>query len=343
MKVALLISGGVDSSVALALLKKEGIDVHAFYLKMWLEDELAYLGECPWKEDVAYAEKVCRMFDVPFEIIPIQREYFERVVLYTLEELRAGRTPSPDIMCNNYIKFGLFWEKVGDEFTAIATGHYAQTHDGALFTSKDEIKDQTYFLAHLNKAQMARAIFPIGHLTKREVRAKARTFNLPNKDRRDSQGICFLGKLKYADFVKHYLGENEGDLIEVESGKKVGSHRGYWFYTIGQREGIGLSGGPWFVVKKNIARNAVFLSRSYREPAKVRDRFRIQKPHWIDEAPISGANLSTKIRHGPQRYPCVLREGEVTIIGNDQGFAPGQFSVFYQGERCLGAAKIVGE
>ncbi|PIQ78093.1 tRNA 2-thiouridine(34) synthase MnmA [Candidatus Peregrinibacteria bacterium CG11_big_fil_rev_8_21_14_0_20_46_8] len=353
MKIALLLSGGVDSSVSLRLLQEQGHEVHAFYLKMWLEDELSYLGECPWREDLQYAEAVCKQAGVPLTVVPIQREYFDRVVSYSLEELRAGRTPSPDVMCNNHIKFGLFLEKMsgselGADFEKVATGHYAQVReiDGAvhLYSAPDPIKDQTYFLAMLEQQKLQRALFPIGHLRKEEVRKLAEKFALPNKARHDSQGICFLGKLKYRDFVKHYLGEKKGDIIEFESGKKIAEHSGYWFYTLGQRSGIGLSGGPWYVVKKDIEKNIIYISNSYHDAdspksEKARDEFSIESPNWIAGVPQK-QNLEVKLRHGPHKYSCTLNGMHVKIEGQDQGIAPGQFAVFYDREECLGAARI---
>ena len=241
MKIAVLLSGGVDSSVALCLLKEEGHDLTAFYLKVWLEDELAYLGECPWEEDLELARAVCDRFDVPLEVRSLQKEYWDRVVQYTIDELRAGRTPSPDIFCNQRIKFGAFSDEIDASFERVATGHYARLEpaNGGVLLKKgvDPVKDQTYFLSHMFQEQLKRASFPIGALQKSDVRQRAAALHLPNQARRDSQGICFLGKIKYSEFVRHHLGEREGDIRELGSGKVLGTHRGYWFHTIGQRQG----------------------------------------------------------------------------------------------------------
>ncbi len=353
MKIAVLLSGGVDSSVALQLLKNEGHDVRAFYLKIWLEDELAYLGDCPWEEDLRYAQATCTQLNVPLSIIPLQKEYWDTVVAYTIAEVKAGRTPSPDIMCNQRVKFGFFLQKIDGSFDKIATGHYASLarHNGLwqLLKAKDPIKDQTYFLSALNQQQLSRLVFPIGTLLKTEVRALAQQYNLPTMARKDSQGICFLGKIKFSDFIRHHLGTQDGDLIEFETGQKLGTHEGFWYYTIGQRKGLGLSGGPWFVVSKDTQQNIVYISNRYYTPDKQRNQFAIAAAHWIaGTPPPPDTALEGKIRHGEHCYPCTIalnnaHEGVVTIQGNDQGLAPGQFAVFYANDVCLGSAVIAQE
>lgn len=351
MKIAVLVSGGVDSSVALRLLKEQGHDVTAFYLKIWLEDELAFLGECPWEEDLEIVRAVCAQAEVPLQVLSLQKEYWEAVVSYTIAEVRAGRTPNPDVMCNQQIKFGRFYDKIDASYEKVATGHYAQVEerDGTFFLKKsaDSFKDQTYFLAYLEQVQLSRALFPIGGYTKPEVRALAERFDLPNRHRKDSQGICFLGKIPFPEFIKHHLGEQKGDLIEWETGKKVGEHNGFWYYTIGQRQGLGLSGGPWFVVAKDIYKNRVIISRQYHAEDKVRDTFFVEQLHWISEYQPPGevVEWEVKVRHGETSYPATVRFGvastaTVKIQGSDQGFAPGQFTVFYDGEICLGSGTI---
>jgi tRNA (5-methylaminomethyl-2-thiouridylate)-methyltransferase len=279
MKVAVLVSGGVDSAVALRLLKEQGHDVTAYYLKIWLEDELAYLGDCPWEEDLSYVHAICEQADVPLKIINLQKEYHEKVVGYAIGEIKTGRTPNPDIFCNKLIKFGAFLDHIDARYDKIASGHYAQIkeQDGVfkLMRAPDPIKDQTYFLSSLTQDQLSRLMFPIGHLEKSEVRALANQYDLPNKDRKDSQGICFLGTIKFRDFIKHNVGTQKGDIIEVETGTKMGEHEGFWFYTIGQRSGIGLSGGPWYVVSKDTAQNIVYISRHYYAEDKKRDKLTI--------------------------------------------------------------------
>lgn len=347
MTIALLISGGVDSSVALAILRERGYNVKAYYLKIWLEEELSFLGDCPWEEDLQYINKVCKQFSTPLEIVPLQREYHNRVVSYTIAELKKGRTPSPDLFCNQRIKFGAFYEKIGHKYEKIATGHYATigTKNGSavLKTAPDPVKDQTYFLAHLSQNQIDQAMFPIGDYTKSEVRNLAHHHDLPNKNRKDSQGICFLGKIKFRDFTKYHLGDEPGDIIEIETGKKLGCHRGYWFHTIGQRKGLGLSGGPWYVVKKDVQNNIVYVSKNKNEEQESSSTFHVAGFNWI--TPPTSENLRVKIRHGKEFYHCKLTMeksdyGVVHIDKSDQGIAAGQFAVFYEGNICLGCATI---
>lgn len=355
MKIAVLTSGGVDSSVSLKLLKDQGHNVTAFYLKIWLEDELSFLGECPWEEDLKYVREICEKEKIPLKIVPLQKEYFKTVVAYTIAEVKAGRTPNPDIMCNNHIKFGLFFEKIKNlngkksgGFDKIATGHYAQVKEKAgryyLKKSPDKIKDQTYFLANLKQKQLSKLMFPIGHLAKSEVRELAEKYDLPNKLRKDSQGICFLGKLKYNDFIRHYLGEKKGDIIEYETDKKIGEHEGFWYYTVGQRKGIKLSGGPWFVVKKNIKKNLIYISKSYQ--SKKQNTLTVTKLNWFFGHAPSKKNLQIKLRHGEHTYNCkikLLPRGKFAVKLNkkDQGIAPGQFAAFYNKNICLGSGVIV--
>ena len=354
MKIAVLASGGVDSSLALQLLRDQGHDVTAFYLKIWLEEELSFLGQCPWKEDLSYVEKLCRRIDVPLRVVSLQKEYWDRVVSYTIASVKAGQTPNPDIFCNQRIKFGAFCDKIDKSFEKIATGHYARVSEAAGLTqleqTTDKIKDQTYFLSHLDQAQLARALFPIGHLTKEEVRELAHKYDLPSKDRKDSQGICFLGKIKFKEFIRHHVGVTYGDIVDRETGKKLGQHEGFWYHTIGQRRGLGLSGGPWYVTAKDTGKNIVYVSNKYYSTDfKVnafdnRNQFYVADCHWISGSAPTKKDICVKIRHGAQIYKCTLElkenNGIVRIDENDQGIAPGQFAVFYDGNTCLGCGMI---
>lgn len=349
MKIAVLLSGGVDSSVALHLLKEQGHDVTAFYLKIWLEDELSYLGSCPWEEDLSYARAVCEQLKVPLEVISLQKAYRERVVAYTINEIRKGRTPNPDILCNTCIKFGLFFDCIDASFEKVATGHYAQLQEinGKihLLRSPDPVKDQTYFLSYLKQAQLVRALFPIGHLRKDQVREYAKKYSLPTSERRDSQGICFLGKVRFNEFIKHYLGELPGALIEWETGKQLGEHKGFWYHTIGQRQGSGLAGGPWYVVTKDSVKNEVYVSRTYYDGNKKRDTFHVVQCNWISDIKPEKKELCVKMRHGKHMHDCIVtflsdHDVYVQLVENDQGIAPGQFAVFYDGDFCCGAGMI---
>lgn len=351
MRIAVLLSGGVDSSVALRLLQEEGHEVVAFYLKIWLEDELRHLGSCPWEEDLGYARAVCRDAGVPLTVLSLQREYHERVVAEAVEELAAGRTPSPDVLCNRRVKFGVFLdqlEALPGRFDKVASGHYARIgHDGRLYRlykGADPVKDQTYFLCRLDQRQLERALFPLGTYRKSEVRRLAHGWGLANRDRRDSQGICFLGKLPYDAFVESYLGRRPGEIREVGSGRVLGEHRGVWFHTIGQRRGLGLGGGPWYVVEKDVERNVVFVAHARETSRHRRDRFRVHFLHWIAGEPEKD-RLTVRLRHSPATAACRIRlqdgPAEVELAEADPGVAPGQTAVFYDGDLCLGGGTIL--
>ena len=348
MKIAVLLSGGVDSSVALKLLKDAGNEVTAFYLKIWLQDEFSFLGECPWEEDLNYVRDVCKKENVPLEILSLQTEYWESVVTYTISEIKEGRTPNPDIFCNSLIKFGQFYDKIDNSFEKVASGHYAKVEmlNGkyALKVSPDPVKDQTYFLSYLSQNQLGRAVFPLGELMKFQVRDLASEFDLPNKNRRDSQGICFLGQIKFNDFIKHHLGELKGDIIDFDTKKKLGVHNGYYYFTIGQRSGLGLSGGPWYVVEKNIQENLIYVSKENKSK-RDRDTFYVTNLNWILESKPEDEKLRVKIRHGKFYYDCRIDfEDEnllkVKLHKKDKGIASGQFAVFYHDNFCLGGGVI---
>jgi tRNA (5-methylaminomethyl-2-thiouridylate)-methyltransferase len=349
MKIAVLLSGGVDSSVALNLLQKEGHDITAFYLKIWLQDDFAFLGDCPWEDDLIFVRSVCKQLNIPLEILALQNEYWENVVAYTINEIKEGRTPNPDIFCNSLIKFGQFYDKIDSTFEKVATGHYANVvyDDGKYLLKKspDPVKDQTYFLAYLTQKQLSRALFPIGLYKKVEIRNLAHKFILPNMDRRDSQGICFLGKIKFNDFIRHHLGEIKGDILQFETGKKLGVHNGYYFYTIGQRSGLGLSGGPWYVVNKDIDNNLIYISKE-NVAKRAKDKFIAGNFNWIAGSAPEGSHFQVKIRHGASFFNCnlIFKEqniAEVQIDRPDQGIASGQFAVFYKGNICLGGGVIL--
>jgi len=366
MKIAVLLSGGVDSAVALSLLKEQGHDITAFYLKIWMEEELKFLSDCPWKEDLEYAEKICKDLCVPLEVIPMQKEYFENVVSYLVKEAKEGRTGNPDVFCNNFIKFGMFLDKIDSSFEKIASGHYANTVEinGKMHLKKapDKIKDQTYFLAYLKEEQLRRIVFPIGQMSKSEVREIAEKYNLANKNRKDSQGICFLGKIKFRDFIASYLGKKEGDIIDFDTNEKLGTHDGYWFYTLGQRKDIKLPNGPYFVVKKDIEKNQIFVSKNYFNEDKQRNSFTVSSLNIfsgsLETLTDKDKKIDVKIRHGEKIYPALITvvsakpqsdestqahptaNLKVEIPENDQGITAGQFAVFYEGDICLGSGII---
>ncbi len=349
MKIAVLTSGGVDSSVALSRLAEEGgHELTAYYLKIWLEDDMAFLGSCPWEEDLRYVREVCQRFDISLEVVPLQREYYQTVVATAVVELEAGRTPSPDILCNRLIKFGAFVDRVEDTFEYVASGHHARVdHSGALsrlLKGVDPVKDQTYFLSQMDQDQIARSLFPIGGMTKAEVRAEARRLNLPNSDRPDSQGICFLGRVPYDAFVEHHLGENPGVIRDLSTGDELGRHRGFWYHTIGQRRGLGLSGGPWYVVSKDCETNELLVVHADALGTHHVDRFQIPAPHWIASAPTKD-RLELRIRHAPNLVGCTVTVSDgggldVRMDEAEPGIAPGQYAVLYDGDECLGGGAI---
>lgn len=264
-KIAVLASGGVDSSAVVSILYDLGYRPTLFYIQIGMDKD--GFEDCSWEDDITMVQMLAKKYNLPLEIISLHDEYWEHVVQYTIDTVKQGLTPNPDMMCNKLIKFGVFNEKVGYQYDFIATGHYATTTyvNDVLYlsTAPDPVKDQTDFLAQINFTQVQKLLFPTGGLTKTEVRELATKAQLPSAQRKDSQGICFLGKINYNEFIERALGTKPGRIIEKETGKTIGTHKGYWFHTIGQRKGLGLSGGPWFVVKKDIKRNIILVSRGY--------------------------------------------------------------------------------
>ncbi len=337
MNVAALVSGGVDSSVVVHLLKEQGITPDIFYIRIGMEDEEGYIS-CPAEEDIELTQWIAKKYGCRFEEVDLHREYWDRVVSYTIDSVRRGLTPNPDVMCNRLIKFGAFDEVRGHGYDCIATGHYATTDilGGTTFlaTAKDPVKDQTDFLSQLEYRQIERLMFPIGHLMKSDVRAIAAQAALPSATRKDSQGICFLGKINYNDFIKRYLGEREGDIVGLETGRVLGKHRGYWFHTIGQRKGLYLGGGPWFVVRKDIEDNVLYVSQGYDPEAQYGRRIPLAGFRWLSGVNPGGEDIMFKIRHTPEFHPgrlTVNADGSALIESADriQGIAAGQYATVY--------------
>ena len=368
MTIAALVSGGVDSSVVVHLLKEQGYTPDIFYIRIGMEDEEGYI-DCPAEEDIEITQWIAKKYGCRFEEVNLHKEYWDNVVSYTIESVRKGLTPNPDVMCNKLIKFGAFEDKRGHDYDRIATGHYARTEqvdsgqwtvdsgatqDGGvqqgtdysspitfLATAKDPVKDQTDFLSQLSYKQIQKLMFPIGHLMKSEVRDIAHEAHLPSADRKDSQGICFLGKINYNDFIRRYLGEREGKIVELETGKVLGTHKGYWFHTIGQRKGLYLSGGPWFVVRKDIEENVLYVSQGYDPREQYGDRITLMGFRPL--APITltlPLEVKFKIRHPPEFHPgrlVQLPDGLVQIESEEliQGIAAGQYATIYDADAHL--------
>ena len=424
MNIAALLSGGVDSSVAVHLLCEQGYKPDLFYIKIGMNED-GY--SCPQEEDLEIVKAMAHRYGLKYDVVDLQHEYWDNVVSYTIDKVRRGFTPNPDVMCNRLIKFGAFDQKVGHLYDKTATGHYASLVQGKLelseellrnapreqarrgvkseelypifreanysslltphsslentevpqyflATTPDPVKDQTDFLAQLTGLQVSHSLFPIGTMEKGEVRRIAEEAKLPSAHRKDSQGICFLGKINYNEFIERFLGKKEGPIIELETGKILGTHQGFWFHTIGQRKGLYLSGGPWFVIKKDIEQNIIYVSRGYDPEAQKQDWLVIRDMHWITLDPFSlvanqsgAADNSSlfplhsslkepslrvlfKIRHVAELRSGILSfrpDGSYFLQMDEKtnGVAPGQFCVIYtpDGRICLGSGEIAWE
>ena len=359
-RIAVLLSGGVDSSVVVYEFARLGLHPDCFYIKIGPEENEEW--DCSSEEDLEMATAVAHKYGCKLEVIDCHKEYWNQVTTYTMDKVRAGLTPNPDVMCNRLIKFGAFDEKRGRDYDLIATGHYAQTEietvtetvNGKLSnrqikwlcTSPDPVKDQTDFLAQIYDWQLKKALFPIGHYVKDEVRQIAEREHLVNARRKDSQGICFLGKISYNDYIRRYLGEQPGDVIELETGKRIGEHKGLWFHTIGQRKGMGFGGGPWFVVKKDVAQNILYVSHGYDPETAYKQDFPVHDFHWLTTESMMDC-VTFKIRHTPEYHAATLewKSSQAFIVHSKEkihGVAPGQFCVIYDADhhRCLGSGEI---
>ncbi len=354
MKIAALISGGVDSGVAVHRLLEDGHDIHLFYIRIGMDNGE---GDCSAEEDIEMCRFIAARYNLPFDVVSLHEEYWENVMEYALRTVKEGLTPNPDIMCNKMIKFGYFERRWGKDFDKTATGHYATTTQIGdkvwLSTAVDPVKDQTDFLAQISYDQLSHLMFPIGDLPKSKVREIAIETRMPNAYRKDSQGICFLGKINYNDFIRRHLGEKKGSIIEIETGRKLGEHNGYWFHTIGQRKGLGLSGGPWYVVKKNVHDNVVFVSNGYDCEKQYGKVLHLDEMHFITENPwtekAESVEITFKNRHAPNFTPARLTrlsDSEYVIESTEkiQGIAPGQFGVIYDKDSklCYGSGIITG-
>lgn len=357
-KVFVAMSGGVDSSVSAALLKKAGYDVTGVFIKVWMPDWI----HCTWKEDRRDAMRVAAVLDIPFLTFDLEKEYKKEVVDYMISEYRSGRTPNPDVMCNQQIKFGSFFKKAkkaGANF--IATGHYAQIKkskdDFELYEGKDKNKDQSYFLWGLSQNELKHVLFPVGHLQKDTVRKLAHQFKLPNADKKDSQGLCFIGKIEMREFLNHFIKEKQGKVLD-EKGKVIGNHPGAFFFTIGQRHGFKINkktptDQPYYIVSKDVKRNLLVVSNR----TKIRERLAkkecfISNTNWINSDFLryieknTEGKLLARIRYRQEKQQCHLEKVnknkfKVIFDRPQEGLAAGQSLVLYDKERCLGGGIIM--
>lgn len=344
-KVYVGMSGGVDSSVTAALLQQQGHEVTGVYMKNWTQDLPGM--KCPWADDLADAKRVAVQLGIDFKVFDFQQEYRQRVVDYMIAEYQAGRTPNPDIMCNQEIKFKLFLQTaLEDGAEMIATGHYARVKEGQLLMGLDQNKDQTYFLYRVTEDALRHTFFPVGELTKPEVRQKAETFGLVTAAKKDSQGICFVGEVGIKDFLQQYVTSEPGDIIDTASHKIVGQHEGAIFYTIGQRHGLGVGGGlPYYVVGKDMARNQVFVTTNLNDGNLWHTQFSLQQLHWINDAPQEGKTYQVRSRYRARLTNCQLvfkadDEVEVQLHDPERAITPGQSAVIYDGERVVGGGIV---
>lgn len=347
-KVYVGMSGGVDSSVTAALLKEQGYDVTGVYMKNWTQDLPGMI--CPWKQDYQDAKRVATQLDIPFKVFDFQKEYRQKVVDYMIEEYKAGRTPNPDVMCNQEVKFKLFLNAaLADGADLIATGHYARVKDGQLFAGVDPEKDQSYFLCRVTEDALRRTLMPIGELTKKQTRELARKFGLATAEKKDSQGICFVGKVGIKDFLKQFVESKPGNIID-QHGKVIGQHDGALFYTIGQRQGLGIGGGlPYYVVGKSMEKNEVYVTTDLQDKRLWNDEITIAGVHWINNEP----NVKVPAKYQARtRYRAELHDvTELKKLDNDnwhiklkdevRALTPGQSTVIYEGDRVVGSGLVV--
>ena len=345
-------SGGVDSSVAALLLKQKGLDVECVFMKNW-DDNAEF---CSAEQDYRDALQVCNTLDLPLHTVNFTEEYKSLVFSYFLEEEKLGRTPNPDILCNQEIKFKLFLEyALSLDADHIATGHYAkiERYNGhySLFKGADKEKDQSYFLYLLNQYALSHSLFPLGNYTKSYIREMASEANLTTSNKKDSTGICFIGERNFPEFLRQFISEKPGDIL-TSNGKIIGQHQGLMFYTIGQRKGIGIGGGfgkkeqPWYVAEKDLKSNQLIIVEGRDHPLLYSKNLFAGKLHWIGETPPEdGFNCMAKIRYRQIDQSCQLTlENDNTCIVSfekDQfAITPGQSIVFFSGEECLGGGII---
>lgn len=343
-KVFLGMSGGVDSSVSACLLKEQGYDVTGVFINVWQPDWI----QCSSKEDRRDAMRVASLLDIPFVTLDLEEQYKKEVVDYMIEEYRKGKTPNPDVMCNQYVKFGGFFDwaiEQGADY--VATGHYTQVKDGKLYAGTDKNKDQSYFLYTLKKEHLNKTIFPVGNIEKTQVRELAKKFNLPNAVKKDSQGLCFIGKIDIKDFLGRFIEQKQGKVID-EKGNTIGSHNGAFFFTIGERHGFEIfkktpNDTPYYVISKDIENNTITVANKNEKgelPSSVK-RIKLKNINWNqDTAPIS-KDLKARSRYREELQDIkVISEDEIEFKNEQYTISSGQSLVIYDGELCLGGGSI---
>ena len=353
-KVIVGVSGGVDSSVTALLLKQQDYEVEALFMKNWEEKDAA--GSCMWEADVEDAMQVCEKLDIPLNTVDLSEEYWQGVFSHFVEEYRNGRTPNPDVLCNQEIKFSAFLQhalELGADI--IATGHYAQiakhNDEYQLLKGLDQNKDQSYFLCRLGQQQLARSLFPVGGLEKQKVRELAREAGLITHDKKDSTGICFVGERPFREFLSHYIPPEPGEIRTLDE-KVVGSHEGVWYYTLGQRSGLGVGGvagaseEPWYVIRKDIHNNVLYIGQGHDHPELLSTALTASDMHWVSgHAPESPLLCTAKTRYRQPDQPCTIsvqadKQLQVTFTQPQRAVTPGQFLVLYQRNQCLGGGII---
>lgn len=343
-KVYVGMSGGVDSSLSAALLIEQGYDVTGVYMKNWTADLPGM--KCPWADDLADAKRVAVQLGIDFKVFDFENEYKHKVVDYMISEYKNGRTPNPDIMCNQEVKFKLFLDAaLADGADMIATGHYARVENGVLKMAVDSNKDQTYFLYRVTGEALAKTLFPIGEYTKPDVRKMAAKRGLLTAAKKDSQGICFVGQVGIRDFLSLYVDKKPGQIIDKKTGKVLGHHDGAIFYTLGQRHGLELGGGlPYYVVGKDMDKNEVYVTTDLNDGTLWENTINLRDVHWINQSPENGT-YQIRVRHRAKLVDATLESNDNGLIlkldNPERAVAAGQSVVIYNGDICLGGGIIV--